>query len=435
MKCILNKNWLVILFVISLLAVKFYYLHLNNINNAYTKEVVYNNGDASHYLIIGKNLADFNVYSDTNSNTASESATWRPPFWPLIISFFFRLTSNPLVLIILKSILEMSILLLALFKLKNKSNWQPIYLVPFFLLMIEPQYLKYSMTFLSESLTAVLILLLAIYFITINNTKKQHLAIPILSSIVILSHPVAVFFVISLLIIYLLLVLKSNFSMAIIHGLLFSVLILAWPFRNQTTFNKGFYLTASQGATFAKGWNEKVATQYTNVDGDLADEELNLKYVDSELLSNSDNRSILTISKLYTNGTKNFIKSIGFNEKVRIVVKKMKSNFNPFPEKQKPGFLETLSIFFRILYLITFLQLIVRFFKKEKMDYNLTRDRIYLVLLAIFIGQIVMSVYIYTGLRFNSIYSLTMLFCFIYLNYEFLLKMYKKIIIPISIQK
>jgi len=422
-----------VLIVVGLISVKFYYLYLYNLNNGYSKEVAYNNGDASHYLVIGKNIADFNVYSDTNSKTISESATWRPPFWPLVLAFFFKFTSNILVLILLKSILEMGILLFALFKFKNKSNLKLIYLVPFFLLLVEPQYLKYSITFLSESLTAILILLLTVYFITLNKTKNQHIAIPILSSFIILCHPVSVFFVLSLFIIYLLFNLKSNFSVTIGHGLLFSVLLLAWPLRNHVNFDKGFYLTASQGATFSKGWNEKVATQFTNVDGDLADEGLNLKYVDSDLLSNSDNRSILTLSKLYANGTKNFIKSIGFKEKIKIAFKKLKSNFNPFPEKPKPGFLETISIFFRMLYLFTFIQLIVRFFKKEKMDYNSTRDKVYLVVFAILIGQIVMSVYIYTGLRFNSIYSLTMLFCFIYLNHEFLIKMYKKLI-PIKVQ-
>lgn len=418
---------MIVLITMSLISVKYYYLYLYNINNGYSKEVAYNNGDASHYLVIGKNMADFNVYSDTNSKIVSESATWRPPFWPLVLAFFFKFSSNPLFLILLKSILEMGILFFALFKFKNNSNLKLIYLVPFFLLLVEPQYLKYSITFLSESLTAILMLLLVIYFISLNKTKKQHIVIPLLSSFIILCHPVSVFFVLSLFIIYLLLNIKTNFFGTMFHGILFSLLLLAWPYRNYVTFDKGFYMTASQGATLSKGWNEKVATQFTNVDGDLADEGLNLKYVDNYVLQNADN-SMLILSKLYSMGTINFIKSIGFKEKINIVSKKLKSNFNPFPEKPKPGFLESIAIFFRMLYLFTFLQLIIRFFKKEKMDYNATRDRVYLVVLAVLIGQIVMAVYIYTGLRFNSIYSLTMLFCFIYLNNDFLIKMYKKII-------
>jgi hypothetical protein len=192
-------------------------------------------------------------------------------------------------------------------------------------------------------------------------------------------------------------------------------MVFSWPCRNAITFDKGFYLTASQGATFAKGWNEKVAAEFTNSEGDLADEGLNLKYVDPKLIANSQN-SILYLSHLYTLGTKNFISRIGFDEMAKIALKKLKSNFNPFPESPKPGTLETLAVLFRILYLVVFLQMMVRFFSKRKIDFDATRDRIFLVVLAIFIGQITMSVYVYTGLRFNAIYSLSLLFCFIYLN-------------------
>lgn len=415
-----------LMIVVSLISVKFYYLYLSNLNAVYSNEIAYNNGDSSHYLIIGKNISDFNVYSDTNSKRASENATWRPPFWPFVLSFLFKTTNNPLVLILLKSILEIGLIVMVLFAFKKNANLNFIHLLPFFIVFIEPQYLKYSISFLSESLTAILILVLVVIFISINNSKRLNIAIPILSSFVILCHPVSVFFVLSLFIIYIVFNLKTNFAVSLFHGLLFSLLVLAWPYRNYITFDKGIYLTASQGATFSKGWNEKVSTQFTNVDGDLADETLNLKFVETSLLSDSD-YSILSLSKLYTIGTKKFIDGIPFQEKVNIGVKKLKSNFNPFPEKPKPGFLETLSIFFRILYLIVFLQLIYRFLRKDKIDFNLMKDRVYLVVLAVFIGQVAMSVYVYTGLRFNSIYSLTLLFCFVYLNNEFLNKIYKKL--------
>ncbi|MBI9042236.1 hypothetical protein [Lutibacter sp.] len=427
MKYFFSKNWIVLLIIISLISVKFYYLYLSKLNNSYKDVAAYNNGDASHYLRIGKNIADYNVYSDTNSSEASELATWRPPFWPFILSFFFRFTTDVLNLIFLKSILEIGLIIFALLKYKNKSKLKLIYLLPFFLVFIEPQYLKYSVTFLSESLTAILILLLTIYFISLNKTKNYHIAIPILSAFIILCHPVSIFFVVTLFIIYLIFNLRSNFSIVLVHGILFSLLLLAWPYRNQATFNKGLYLTASQGATLSKGWNEKVAKEFTNTDGDLANETLNLKYVDDNLLKDID-KSILTRSKLYLEGTKNFINSISFKEKFNIVIKKLRSNFNPFPEKPKPGFLETLSILFRILYVFTFLQLIFRVIKKNKIDYNSKDDKIYLVILAVFVGQIIMSAYIYTGLRFNSIYSLTMLFCFIQLNYNFLFKLMSKIL-------
>lgn len=415
-------NWFIFLVIIGLISIKVYYLNLSYLNNSYSNEVAYNSGDSSHYLMIAKNISDYNVYSDTNSKIVSEVATWRPPFWPLILSILFKFSSNPLYLIILKSILEIGLMLFALFKLKKNLNLNLVYLLPFFTIFIEPQYLKYSITFLSESFTAILILLLLAYFLTLNNIKRYHISIPILASIIILTHPVSLFFVVSIFIIYLLYNLKSNFRITILHGLLFSIIILVWPIRNNITFEKGFYLTASQGATFSKGWNENVSTQFTNVDGDLANEGLNLKYVDSTSIAEINN-SVLNLSKVYVIGTKNFINKISFREKINIIFVKIKSNFNPFPEKSKPGFLESVSILFRIMYLIVFIQLIVRLFRIQRFNFNTINDRVFLIVTAVFIGQILMSSYIYTGLRFNSIYSLTMLCCFIILNLKIIIPM------------
>lgn len=407
---------LILLFV--LLSIKFYFIYKAHLQNAYSIESAYNGADAGHYLSIAKNIANYGIYSDSNSTIPSEGATWRPPFWPFILSILFHFSSNPLSLILLKSIVESSLILWILFKLKKQMDVKLIWFAPFFLLLIEPSYLKYATTFLSESLTSILILLVVYFFVNLDNNKRYHIAIPIMCSLAILCHPVSVFFVLSLFVIYLFYNLKTNFSVVIIHGILFSVLVLAWPCRNYITFHKGFYLTASQGATFSKGWNEKVSTDFTNVEGDVADETLNLKYL-KEPVQNPNSLSTLDWSNLYKQGTKNYIASISLHEKLKIVFIKLQSNFNPFPEKAKPVFLDKLSILFRILYLFTFFQLIFRCIKKPKMDFNSMKDKVYLVVFSVLIGQIVMSIYVYTGLRFNAIYSLTMLFCFIFLNIDF----------------
>lgn len=411
-------NYTIVWCVFLLISVKFYYLYRANLQNGYSMAAAYNGADAGHYLTIAKNIANFNVYSDTNSNVPSEGATWRPPFWPFVLSLLFHFSSNPLHLIILKSILESSLILWILFQLKKQMDVKLIWFAPFFLLFIEPSYLKYATTFLSESLTSILILVLVYFFVNLDNNKRYHIAIPILSSFLILCHPVSVFFVVSLFIIYLFYNLKANFSVVIVHGLLFSVLVLAWPIRNYSTFHKGFYLTASKGAAFSKGWNEKVSSNFTNVDGDAANETLNLKYLKNPV-QNPNNLTTLDWSNLYTEGTKNYITSISLQEKLKIVFIKLQSNFNPFPEKSKPVFLDKLSVLFRILYLIVFLQLIFRLIKKPEIQFHSRKDKVYLVVFSVLIGQIVMSIYVYTGLRFNSIYSLTMLFCFIYLNIDF----------------
>lgn len=416
MKNLIHKKRVLLLIVFGLISVKFYYLHLSNLNDNYSNEVAYGGGaDASHYLMIGKNIADFNVYSDTNSEIVSEYATWRPPFWPFLLSLLVRFTTNPLFLILLKSVLEVFILGFLLLKFKKDASIKWIGLLPFGLLFVEPQYLKYSITFLSESLTAVLILALTVFFVSLKNEKKSHIAIPILAAFVVLCHPVSVFSIGLLMLIYLVYNWKTNRNKALFHGLMFSLIVFSWPCRNAVTFEKGFYLTSSQGATLAKGWNEKVATEFTNSEGDLADEGLNLKYVNPKIVANAQ-KSVLDLSHLYTVGTKNFISGISFQEITKIGLKKLKSNFNPFPETPKPGTLETAAIFFRILYLVVFGQMIFRFIRKRKFDCNSVQDRIFLVVLAIFVGQSIMSVYVYTGLRFNAIYSLSLLFCFLYLN-------------------
>ena len=102
-------------------------------------------------------------------------------------------------------------------------------------------------------------------------------------------------------------------------------MLLSWPYRNLTSFHQGFYLTASQGATFSKGWNEKVVNQFTNVDGDLADESLNLKYLDKSIIN--PDATLLENSKLYKKATWKFIHTLSFTEKLQLAFTKVKSNF------------------------------------------------------------------------------------------------------------
>ncbi len=413
-----KNNWLLIVTFIFLISIKFYFLYLSDKNNYYSKEIIYNNGDASHYYCIAENIYKFHVYSDDNSNIPNQSATWRPPFWPFLLSLLFYISKNPLTIIICKSLLEIGLIIVALYFFKKKSEIKIIFLCPFLFLFIEPQYLKYSVTFLSESLTSVLIFVVSIFFIFQNNKNKFSLLIPILSAIIILCHPVSVFFILTLFGIYLILLLKNNYKIALIQGLLFFLIVVSWPLRNFITFNEGIYLTASQGATFSKGWNEKVISNFTNVDGDLADESINLKFIDKSLIK--PNNSLLEISNLYKEATFKFIETVSFTDKLKIAFKKVKSNFIPYPEKPKPVFNENIAILFRILYLLVFVQMICRLLKGA-INFNFQIDRVFIVVFTIFIGQIFMAVYIYTGLRFNAVYGLTMLFAFLYLNSNYIL--------------
>ncbi|MDB2463043.1 hypothetical protein N9W61_02975 [Algibacter sp.] len=417
----LSKPSFIAIAFLCVLLPKIYFVVLSYNNKLYTTQKAYKSGDASHYLKIAKNINSFGVYSDNNSVIPIERATWRPPIWPFVLSLGFYITNNPFGLIIFKSILELILLILIFSLIKSLKNIKPIHFLFFLVLFIEPYYLKYSTTFLSESLTSILVLLLALTFILFNESKKYSILIPFLSVVTILCHPVSLFFVLTLLIIYGLTSIKKHPIRIITHAILVIGLMVLWPLRNQQTFNQGFYLTASQGATFSKGWNEDVIAKYNNVDGDLADEALNLKYV-KDIEDKSIGRiPLLSLSKMYKEGTLNYIKKLSVNDVLLTAFIKLKSNFNPFPEKPKRGTLESLAIVFRILYVVLFLQCLFRIFRYRGLNVKSEKDKVYYVVLSILIGQIFMSVYIYTGLRFNAIYSLTLLFSFIYVNKDLLL--------------
>ncbi|PJE41100.1 MAG: hypothetical protein CUR32_07905 [Flavobacterium sp.] len=412
----IRLNKLVFVLTIGfILLIKSYFLWNTFHNGDFSETKILKSGDAGHYFKIAKNLSEFKSYADNGTSIANESATWRPPVWPFTLSLFFYISTHPLALLILKVLFETFLLVTAIVYFYRKNNYSLIFFGALLLLLIEPQYLKYSVTFLSESFTAVLILLLSILFMQLQKNKAPNVLVPIVAAITVMCHPVSVFFVVTLLGIYLLFHLKNHIKRTLLHGLLFSLIVLSWPMRNALLFNKGFYFTASQGSAFSKSWNEKVLTDFTNVDGDLADENLNLKYIEAKELKKPNN-GVLEYSKLYQKGTWNYIKSLSFSQQVKTALRKLKSNFNPFPEKPKTGFFESLSVLFRIIYLLVFVQLLIHLLNRKKIDFNSQRDKAFLVVLAVLLGQTLMSIYIYTGLRFNSVYSLTLLFCFLLIN-------------------
>ena len=406
--------------------VKLYFIITTVQNSNFSDAVAYNNGDAGHYLSIAKNINIHQVYADNNSNIPNESATWRPPIWPFYISILFIFSKSIFWIFMSKLVIEILLIFAILVFFKKKINLDIFSLWPFLLLFIEPQYLKYSFTFFSESFNSILILLLTVLFLTVNAVEKQSIIIPILAAIIITCHPVSAFFIGTLIMIYCLIHIKTNFKTIILQGTLFVSLLAIWPIRNALTFNKGIYLTASQGATFSKGWNETVANNFTNVDGDLADEGLNLKYITNREIKPAV-LSVLDLSKIYTEATNNYIDKLDFSQKAKIVIKKIKSNFIPFPERPKGGFLENMSTVFRIIYLILFVQLFLRIIQFKKFDFQNKIDKVYLVVISILIGQIIMASYIYTGLRFNAIYSLSLLFCLIIVNQSLLKKVTQKL--------
>jgi hypothetical protein len=409
------------------LLVKLYFLFSSFYHADLSEAIAYNNGDSGHYLSIARNIHDYHAFADNGSSIPNEYATWRSPIWPFTLSFLFFISHSVSLLLISKLILETLLIIYVLYIYKKKLNLEWLVFLPFLLLFIEPQYLKYSFTFLSECFNSILILILTLCFLNLKSNKKHNFIIPVLSAIIVLCHPVSIFFVCSFMGFYSLINIKSNLKISLLHGMIFVILLSIWPIRNMITFDKGIYLTASQGATFSKGWNEKVALNFTNVNGDLADEGMNIKFV-KDIDKKLPVESVLELGKLYQEGTYNYINSLSFGQKATIASKKIKSNFNPFPEVPKPGFLEDLAIVFRIFYLLLFVQLFWRLFQFQKFNFDSQTDKTFLIVFCIFVGQILMSVYIYTGFRFNAIYSLCLLFCLIIVNQNLIKKVITRIV-------
>jgi 4-amino-4-deoxy-L-arabinose transferase-like glycosyltransferase len=401
------KKSLLIAFIIIL----FFVLRIPALSSLTPEQVL--GGDPEHYFLIAKNLLINGVYSESG-NLPTESASWRPPVWPFLLSNYMALSLDFDTIMLIKLLSELILLLIAatiVFTITRKIN---IAIIVLFASVIEPQFIKYSTTLLSENLSALMILitsLLLVYIYTQNNATWVHYIFGILCGLILNTHPVAIFYVLFLQLSYSWLLLSSKtFIKYLPVYFIFLCISLAWPIRNKITFNQGYFITASQGATFSKGWNDSVPYLYTNTKGDLADEGLNLKYISDSIPI--ENQGILALKKLYTKATFTFIHQADYALLFNIIFVKLKSNFNPFPETPKPGKLELVGSIFRSMYLITLLSILFlaitnqSYFKRNRLF-----SLISVLIVLVFTSQAIMSIAIYTGLRFNAIYSLILVFC------------------------
>jgi hypothetical protein len=397
--------------LILIIAALYFILRLSTLYSVKPEQLI--GGDAGHYYIIAENLLSNGVYAEAGI-TPSESATWRPPVWPYILSKYMLLSKNFYTLLLIKISIELILILVASFLFLQISNNYLQTLGVAILCVIEPQFLKYSNTMLSENVSALVILitsLLLIYIYNNQNRKLAHYIFGLLSGIILITHPVAIFYVLLLLLSYTWILMTSNSILKFpLVFLLFLTISLAWPLRNEINFKQGYFITASQGATFSKGWNDSVPYLYSNTKSDLADEGLNVKYITKTAAIES--YGTLALKKLYTDATIAFLRQADYSLLFHIAVLKIKSNFNPFPETPKPGKLELAGSLFRLIYLFTFLISLLLFIlnhsyiRKNNLLFSVT-----VIMSLVYLAQTIMSVAIYTGLRFNAIYSLLLVCC------------------------
>ncbi len=160
-----------------------------------------------------------------------------------------------------------------------------------------------------------------------------------------------------------------------------------WVLRNQMIYpENGLFITSSTGAVMAKGWNANVPELHNNVNGDLADEGLVLKPDDQMARLDEIERS-----ELYQLRTKEFIRE-NTAMIVPILMRKLKSAFNPIREISKPGLLQNLNELHRILILLIFIYALFR----RKLDL------LGVIALTIILSTIFITILTYSGLRFRS---------------------------------
>jgi hypothetical protein len=388
-----------------------YYINNENINKLGSTFQI--GGDGEHFALIAYNISKQFSYSEFGTKP-TESASWRPPIWPLVLSFLFVITSNLKVILLLKSFLMFILIYLVIIKTKLPFNLRKILIL---LIVLEPQFFKYNNTLLSEDLSATFLLISTIYVLeNLIYKSKPRLHQYALLGISILTHPITIFYNGLILLTLLILEVKESYIKNLSLGLiLFLLIFFSWPIRNQIQFNRGLFITSSQGATFSKGWNDSVIYLFTNTQGDLANEGLNIKYLPENKKYLIENSSILNLKEAYTLCTIEFIKSSSISNLMKIALIKLKSNFNPLPETSKKGMVEILGSSLRLFYLIVFIYFLFKFSKNDIFN------SFVIILGYVYISQALMSIAFYTGLRFNVSYSLIQLVsCVSLLYYNFI---------------
>lgn len=156
--------------ILIIIAVKIAYVQKIDASGGFAPPTVYE-GDPGHYLLIAKNLAAHNVYTD-HGDMPTEFATWRAPFWPFLLSIFFRFTQSIAVVMICKMVVEIALLVWSFVRLQKHFRFSNWWLFGLFALFLEPHFLKYDRTFFTESFTACLLMVLAVLFLTDDSRKK-----------------------------------------------------------------------------------------------------------------------------------------------------------------------------------------------------------------------------------------------------------------------
>jgi hypothetical protein len=316
-----------------------------------------------------------------------------------------EITSNPQLQMLLKLVFE-GLLIGFVFLLLQTIDLGVVATGIFLcLLAVEPHYLKYSLTFLSENLTAFLLLVFSSSFMysVMTNSRKTIWCCAIFGGLAVMSHPVVFPFVLMVFSIAIIRLFRNRrASLALVSSTVFAMVVLVWPLRNQFVFGQGLFMTTSQGAVFSKAWNEDVLIKHNNTQGDLLDEGLNVsRYNDLLLKFGTD--PILN-SQIMQQATYRFIGESDLFVLFKMAIWKWYCGINPVPQTNKPGLIESAGTAFRVFYLLGLL-LGVYSLATNKFESNSLPYWSAWVLTLDFSAISITSIMLYTGIRFNSVYA------------------------------
>ena len=389
-------NVILILFTLFIFLFNGWYTDRNKVNT---------DGDAADFISIAVSLVEHQKFGNVKVEGGiikafeeenfpkegypfSQHTTWRPPVWPMIMAgIFFLFGYNLTYILIFKFLLHLFGTFIFYKTLKLLKFSELILIAGTFVYAISPSSQLYSRVFLSEPVTLFFITAWVYYLIKFLQAKVNFVPQAVLGGVIILTHPYSVFLPFS---IWLFLFIKKqlNFKILTLSAVLCISVISVWIVRNLIVLEtQHIILTTSSGAALAIGWNENVPKQHTNTKGDLADKNLVLKnYVyDKEILSNE----VLSMN-LYKNATLQFIQK-NPNLILPIIIKKLTSAFNPFPETPKPSILEYGRALTHLLALLSLLYII--FISKNKIYHSLA--------MGLILSTILITILTYSGFRFR----------------------------------
>ncbi len=362
-------------------------------------------GDAAGFIELGLSLAKTNRYghvkgleSDVIMAFENKSindqvdfanhSTWRPPVWPILIAGIFLIFGYNLTYILIFKFLLHLLGVFIFYKILKLLKAKEIFLlIGVFLYTVNPAWQLYSRVFLSEPITLFFLTLWLYLLIVYVKQKKAFFIQAIVAGILILSHPYYIFlpFAVWFMLFINKQILLNRF---VISCVICAAVVSVWVIRNSIVLDTNqIIITTSSGSVMAKGWNHKLPEEHTNTKGDLADEKLvllNFEYNGNEY------EGEVGRMQLYKDASLNFIRN-NPDLITPILWKKLKSAFNPIPETERPGVLETGRVIYQILALLSLI--IIFLFPKNKLLWSLG--------VALVISTIAITALTYSGFRFR----------------------------------